>query len=138
MKTSLATLCAILVACGSAKSGDSTTPSGSSSESPVKDTRTEFEKRLDAACNALGPTLTTCAVADANDKLRAGEITQKQFDDITKPEIVHKLDDEWRKTCYQPGKFTSFQVRVLEVCKRQETECGPLEDCLDNLNKRPK
>lgn len=132
-------LVALVAACGNARSGDSTTPSGSSTEPPppMKDTRSEFEKRLDAACNALGPTLTTCAVADANEKLKSGEITQKQFDEITKPEIVHKLDDEWRKTCYQPTKFTSYQLRVLEVCKREESECGPLQDCLDNLNKRP-
>lgn len=135
MKTSL--VLAILVAsCGNPKSGDTTTPSGSNTEppTPMKDTRSEFEKRLDAACNALGPTLTTCAVSDANEKLRKGEITQKQFDEVTKPEIVHKLDDEWRKNCYQPTKLSSRQVRVLEVCKQAETECEPLLDCLKNFS----
>lgn len=134
-KTVIAIL--LLAACSS-KSGESTTPTGNvEPPAPMKDTRTEFEKRLDAACNALGPTLTTCAVSDANEKLRSGEIKQKEFDEITKPAIIEKLDQEWRETCYQPTKFTSYQVRVLEVCKQQETECGPLQDCLDNLNKKP-
>jgi hypothetical protein len=126
----------ILAACGS-KSGESTTPSGSSTEPPppMQDTRTAFEKRLDAACNALGPTLTTCAVSDANEKLRKGEIKQAEFDDLTKPAIIEKLDDEWREKCYQPTKRSSRQIRVLEVCKQAETECEPLLDCLENMNK---
>jgi hypothetical protein len=138
MKTSLLAIL-ILAACGSSTPGESTTPSGSSTDPPppMKDTRTEFEKRLDAACNALGPTLTTCAVSDANEKLRSGEIKQTEFDEITKPAIIEKLDQEWRDNCYQPAKFTSYQLRVLEVCKQAETECGPLQDCLDNLNKKP-
>lgn len=137
MKSSLLAIL-VLAACGSSPSGESTTPPGNTEPPPpMKDTRTEFEKRLDAACNALGPTLSTCAVSDANEKLRSGEIKQKEFDEITKPEIIAKLDQEWRDTCYQPAKFTSYQVRVLEVCKQAETECGPLQDCLDNLNKPP-
>ncbi|MFN0253226.1 MAG: hypothetical protein ACKV2T_40515 [Kofleriaceae bacterium] len=138
MKPSLIAIL-VLAACGSSQTpGESTTP-GSNTEppAPMKDTRSEFAKRLDAACNALGPTLTTCAVSDANEKLRKGEIKQQEFDEITKPAIIEKLDQEWRDTCYQPTKFTSYQVRVLEVCKQAETECGPLQDCLDNLNKKP-
>ncbi len=135
MKTSLVAIL-LVAACGSSKSQESTTPSGSSEPpAPMADTRTEFEKRLDAACNALGPTLTTCAVSDANEKLRAKEITQKQFDEITKPEVIAKLDDEWREKCYQPTKRSSRQIRVLEVCKQSETECAPLLDCLENMNK---
>lgn len=133
-KTVIAIL--LLAACGS-KSGESTTPTGNTEPpAPMKDTRTEFEKRLDAACNALGPTLTTCAVSDANEKLRTGEIKQKEFDELTKPAIIEKLDDEWREKCYQPTKRSSRQIRVLEVCKQQETECGPLLDCLENMSKQ--
>jgi hypothetical protein len=29
--------------------------------------------------------------------------------------------------------MSSRQVRVLEVCFKQETECGPLTECLKNL-----
>ncbi len=78
MKPSLIAIL-LLAACGNPKTGDSTTPSGSNTDPPppMKDTRSDFEKRLDAACNALGPTLTTCAVSDANEKLRSGEIKQK-------------------------------------------------------------
>lgn len=126
----------LVAACSSGKSGESTTPSGTGDPPPpMQDTRTAFEKRLDAACDALGPTLTTCAVSDANEKLRTGEITQKQFDEVTKPEIIARLDKEWREKCYQPTKRSSRQVRVLEVCKKEETECAPLLDCLENMNK---
>jgi len=133
----ITSLILLLAACGSSKTGDSTTPSGSSTEppAPLQDTRTAFEKRLDAACNALGPTLTSCAVADAHAKLVSGEIKQKEFDELTKPAITAKLDDQWREKCYQPTKRSSRQVRVLEVCKQAETECGPLLDCLENMNK---
>ena len=137
MRTTSLLAILLLAACGSSKSGESTTPSGSSTEppAPMTDTRTAFEKRLDAACNALGPTLTTCAVSDADAKLRSGEIKQKEFDELTKPEIIAKLDQEWREKCYQPTKRSSRQIRVLEVCKQAETECGPLLDCLENMNK---
>jgi hypothetical protein len=30
--------------------------------------------------------------------------------------------------------MSSRQVRVLEVCFREETECAPLEACLANLS----
>lgn len=134
MKTSLFTIL-VLAACGNPKSGDTTPTGNAEPPPPMQDTRTEFEKRLDAACNALGPTLTTCAVSDANEKLRTGEISQKEFDQLTKPEIVERLDDEWREKCYQPTKRSSRQIRVLEVCKQSETECAPLLDCLENMNK---
>lgn len=129
---------ALVTACGNPKSGDSTTPTGSATEPPppMQDTRTAFEKRLDTACDALGPTLTACAVADTDAKLASGEITKAEHDALTKPEIRAALDKDWRTKCYQPTKRSSRQIRVLEVCKQQETECGPLQDCLDNLNKQ--
>jgi hypothetical protein len=33
--------------------------------------------------------------------------------------------------------MSSRQVRVLEVCDREESQCGPLLSCLDHLNEKP-
>jgi hypothetical protein len=98
----------------------------------VKDTRTPIERRRDAACEKLGPKLAQCAVEDSREKLAAGQITQQQFADATKPDVVRALAADWRKNC-RKGYMSSRQVRVLEVCFREEPECGPLEACLQNL-----
>lgn len=135
MKHSLIAL--LLVAACHNKSEDTTPAGGGSQEPPppMKDTRTEFEKRLDIACETLGPTLTACAVADTDAKFASGEITKKQHDDLTTPAMRAALDKDWREKCYQPTKRSSRQIRVLEVCNAQETECAPLLDCLDNFSK---
>jgi hypothetical protein len=132
----LVLICAI-AACGGKQQpnggggGGSEDPPG-----PVADTRTPFEKRLDAACDALGPRLTQCAVDDSKAELAAGHITQKQFDDLTNAQMRAALDKDWDTKCDRPNR-SSRQVRVLEVCFEQETECDPLLDCLENLNKQP-
>lgn len=100
----------------------------------VTDTRTPLEKRLAAACDALGPKLTQCAVDDAKAQLAAGKITQKEFDATTSADIQAGLTKDWDKRCNRPDR-SSRQVRVLEVCFKEETECGPLLDCLENLSK---
>jgi hypothetical protein len=33
--------------------------------------------------------------------------------------------------------MSSRQVRVLEVCFKEEQECGPLMSCLDHLKAQP-
>lgn len=100
----------------------------------VADTRSPLEKRLDAACKALGPKLTQCAVEDAKAQLAAGKTTQKEFDATTTPEIQAALTKDWFEKCYRPDR-SSRQVRILEVCFKEETECAPLLDCLENLSK---
>ncbi len=102
---------------------------------PVRDTRTELEQRRDTACETLGPRITDCAVADAKVALGAGQIKQKDFDEITKPEIKAKNSKDFIDKC-AGTEFSSRQVRVLEVCQSQETECEPMLSCLDNLNKQ--
>jgi hypothetical protein len=134
MKTLL--LVVALAACGSksstpianAGSGDSE-PAG-----PVTDTRTELEKRRDAACQSLGPRITTCAVEDAKQQLAAGTVKQKDFDASTAPDVQRKNTEEFVKAC-EKAQYSSRQVRVLEVCQREESQCEPLLACLDNLNK---
>ena len=98
----------------------------------VRDTRPEIERRRDDACAKLGPRLAQCAVEDSRARLAEGKITQKQFAADTKPELVRALAEDWRKKC-RKGYMSSRQVRVLEVCFREETACAPLEACLENL-----
>jgi hypothetical protein len=138
MKNLAFALTILAAACGNkqptpvanAGSGGSTTDVG-----PMKDTRTEIERRRDAACETLGPRMTACAVADAKRDLAAGKIKQDQFDKDTAPEIQKKNTEEFFEKCHG-SQFSSRQVRVLEVCQQQETECEPLLACLDNLNRQ--
>jgi len=123
------------VACGG-KPAPKTAADGSGSGDPpvgvAKDTRTEIDRRRDAACGQLGPKLAQCAVEDSRAKLAAGELTRSQFEEATKPELVRALAEDWRKKCHQ-GYMSSRQVRVLEVCFREESACAPLGACLQNL-----
>lgn len=126
-----------IAACG----GKQTTGGGAGTGSdelpgPVADTRTPFEKRLDAACDALGPRLTQCAVDDSQAELAAKRISQAQFDELTSPQMRAALDKDWETKCNKADR-SSRQVRVLEVCHAEETECEPLLDCLENLNQQP-
>jgi hypothetical protein len=124
----------VLAACGGAPATGGV--ANSAPEPVVRDTRSPIEKRRDAACEAIGPKLTECAVDDARAKLAAGRITQQQFDGDTKPEIQRGLTAEWLKKC--KVEMSSRQVRVLEVCHREETACAPLQDCLQNLQPQTK
>lgn len=99
---------------------------------PVADPRTPIEKRRDAACDRLGPKLTTCAVEDAKANLAAGKIDQAQFDGDTAPGIQQKNTEKFETVCKRTA-YSSRQVRVLEVCFREETQCAPLLDCLGYL-----
>ena len=135
----LASLLGVL-ACGSSPK-PATTPdpdpalgSGSAAPGPVHDTRTPLVQRRDAACQALGPRITKCAVAESKTAAQNGEITQKQLADITAPEILAKHTQVFIEKC--EGPMSSRQVRVLEVCNHEESECGPLLACLENLHKQ--
>jgi len=127
-----AALCLALAACGGKQQPQPASGSAEAPAGPVKDTRPELERRRDAACGQLGPKLAQCAVEDSRLMLASGKITQKQYDEATKPDVVRALAEDWRKKCRQ-GYMSSRQVRVLEVCHREERECGPLEACLTNL-----
>ncbi len=132
--------CLVLILAIAGCGGKQTTSSGTGSGSdelpgPVEDTRTPFQKRLDVACDALGPRLTQCAVDDSQAELTAGRITKKQFDELTNPQMRAALDKDWETKCNKADR-SSRQVRVLEVCHAEETECEPLLNCLENLNKR--
>lgn len=130
-------LVVLLAACGSKQSpGVSNSGSGAGeSPPPAKDTRTAIEKRRDAACETLGPKMTACAVEDAKRDLAAGKVKQKDFEANTSKDVQAKNTEEFVKAC-EKTPYSSRQVRVLEVCQREETQCEPLLACLDNLNKQ--
>jgi hypothetical protein len=127
-------LLVVLLACG----GNKTQPvgpgsgSGSAVVEPPKDTRTELEKRRDTACEQVGERITQCQVEDAKKDLAAGKVTQKDFDDATKPDWLKQYTAMFVKKCKIP--MSSRQVRVLEVCYKEETECAPFADCLTHLD----
>jgi hypothetical protein len=121
-----------LAACGG-KQTPATPPAGGSDEPKgvVRDTRTPLERRRDAACDQLGPKLTACAVEDAKAELAAGKVSKKQFDEDTAPAVQAKNTEEFGKKCRV--QMSSRQVRVLEICFKEETDCAPLADCLTHL-----
>ena len=128
-----AVLALALAACGGSQPQPQSPPANQEPPpAPVKDTRPELERRRDAACTQLGAKLSKCAVADSRAMLADGKITQQQFSEATKPEVVRALAADFRKKCLG-GYMSSRQVRVLEVCYREESECAPLEACLGNL-----
>ncbi|HVK73829.1 MAG TPA: hypothetical protein VM734_10930 [Kofleriaceae bacterium] len=88
--------------------------------------RTEIEVRRDAACEALGPKITACALEDARRTMSPEELAQLD------PEQVGPVHTrEFIKDCKQ-RQLSSRQVRVYEVCMREETACEPLLACLEN------
>jgi hypothetical protein len=128
----------LAVSCGSKQQPavNNTSDGAGSAAGPV-DTRTAIEKRRDATCETLGPRITTCALIDAKAAKESGQITQAQYDEITKKEILAKNTEETIDACKKPKTpYSSRQIRVLEVCQEQETECEALLACLDNLNKQ--
>jgi hypothetical protein len=118
----------VLTACA----GRPPVASDSGSASAARDTRTSIETRRDAACEALAPKITQCAVDDAQADFAAGKITKLQLDQDTQPAIQTENSAGFLRKCKAP--MSSRQVRVLEVCVREEVECGPLLSCLENLN----
>jgi hypothetical protein len=119
-------------ACGGPQRAPDRTAGAPADPAPDKQ-RTPIERRRDAACDALGPKLTACAVADARADLAAGRIDQRQFDDHAAPRRQQQLTADWLAKC-KGARYSSRQIRVLEVCFREETECGPLVACLDHLH----
>lgn len=123
-----------VIACGPKQPTTTPTNSDSDPPGPVKDTRTELERRRDTACEALGPRISACAVEDAKADLAAGKVSKEQFDKDTASGVVKKNSDEFVEDC-SGHDYSSRQVRVLEVCQKEESQCEPLLACLDNLNK---
>ncbi len=97
----------------------------------AKDTRTPIEKRRDAACEHIQPKLTGCAVADAK-----ATMSPKELAELRPEELLAKHKAKFLEEC-KGSQMSSRQVRVLEVCDREESECNPLAECLKNLEPQP-
>jgi hypothetical protein len=117
----------ILVACGGGQHPEPVKNDPDPVMPVVKDTRTELEKRRDSACEHVQPKLTQCAVADAKKTMSPAELEK-----LKPEELVAKHKQEFLKQC-KGSSMSSRQVRVLEVCDREESECDPLAECLKNL-----
>ena len=110
--------------------------SGSATKPTATDTRTAIDKRRDTACKAIAPKLTECAVEDAKADLAAGKVKKADFERDTAPEILRKHTEKFIDECSGARDMSSFQVRVLEVCFKEEQQCGPLRDCLGHMTKK--
>jgi hypothetical protein len=128
MMPSLLPVCCVAMlglGCGGGKGGGSTTPGGAGG---TGDGRTEIEVRRDAACEELGPRLTSCAIADARATMSAEELAKLDLEK-TAPAHTEEFIDECQRQ-----QLSSRQVRVYEVCLREESDCEALIACLDNVN----
>jgi hypothetical protein len=137
MKRSMLTiwkaLAATLLLALSACSGGASSPPPKQPEPPAPEAKpmTELERRQGAACEALGPKLTQCAYESAKRTLTPEEMKKEQVEE-KRPEHTAKIIDECKKQ-----QMSSRQVRVYEVCMREESECAPLLACLDNAKPQP-
>jgi len=132
----------LLLWLGAAACGGSQKPGGedirntTATPPAATDPRTALERRRDVACEQLGPRLTACAVEDAKADLAAGKISQQQLERDTAIDIQRKNTEQFETAC-KGSAYSSRQVRVLEVCPREETQCGPLLACLGHLTDAP-
>lgn len=123
-----------LIACGSKPAQQTTPPDPEPKPAgPVQDTRTQLEKRRDAACDVVAKRVTACAVEDAKADLAAGKVTKEQFDKDTASGVVAKNAEKYAESCKAHRDYSSRQVRVLEKCPEYESECGPFLKCLENV-----
>jgi hypothetical protein len=125
------------VACGG---GQPPPPQPAGGSDPAfHDTRTAIEKRRDTACEQLGQRNTACAVADARQNLAKGvdpnghAYSKDMFDRDTAAAVQAKNTEVFVDKC-KKQHLNSYQVRVYEVCMREETECDPMLACLQHVH----
>ncbi|CAN5305467.1 hypothetical protein BH11MYX1_BH11MYX1_10150 [soil metagenome] len=114
----------LMIACGG---GQHAEPAPADPVPVYKDTRSPIEKRRDLACEAIQPKLTRCALDDAK-----ATMSPKELADLKPEELLAKHKVEFLKQC-EISAMSSRQVRVLEVCDKEEAACDPLAECLKNL-----
>lgn len=108
-----------------------TSPPASGTAAPAGDGKTELQRRQEAACAAVGERTTACAVADAKAKATPEELRKLELDQ-TAPRNTEKFIAE----CVAKP-MSSRQVRVFEVCYREERECEPFFSCLEHARPQP-
>ena len=134
MRTPLLILFVVVAACGG-KSKPATTPPPDDDltivphQPDAAKPATEFERRHHAACETVGAKVSACAAEDTrNDKAHpptADELAQlDQTAAIDKREYIKKCD---------AAEMSSRQIRVMEVCSKEETACDPFLACLDHM-----
>jgi hypothetical protein len=127
-------LCLVMVlvcaACGGASQKPDPDPSphnAASTDTSDVDDRSPMQVRQEAACEQVGRRATKCAIED----------TSKQSADVRAQADVENTaainTREYVKKCVAQY-MSSRQIRVFEVCLREESECDPFFDCLDNAN----
>jgi predicted small lipoprotein YifL len=114
---------AAVAGCGSA--GPAPQPPAAATPSPPS--RSELARRQDAACEALGPRLTECAIADAK-----ASMTKTELVELDLPHTAPRHTAEFIEKC-RKQELSSRQVRVYEGCLHQETQCEALLACLDHV-----
>lgn len=132
MRALMFAMALLLAACGSkhtTSSDGDTLPddlrsNGSGDPPPV----TDLEKRKGAACEQLGPRITECAIADARATMTPEELATL---DVENTGPIHTR--EFVASC-KGQTLSSRQVRVYEVCMREETECAALTACLEHAS----
>lgn len=116
----------VLVAAGQGGCGGGGTPAPAQPVPDPQPAKTEFQRRQEAACDALGPRLTQCAYDDARRTMTPAELAKEEVE-AKRPEHTKLIVDKCRKQ-----QMSSRQLRVYEVCMREERECAPLIDCLEH------
>lgn len=121
LAASLAALVAasLTLGCG----GSAATPPAAPATPPAK---TEFQRRQEAACDELGPKLTQCAYESAKRTLTPEQM-KKQHVEEKRADHTALFVEQCRAQ-----QMSSRQLRVYEVCMREERECEPLISCLEH------
>ena len=127
----------VLAACASKSApAPQTPPPAAPPAGVVQDTRTDLEKRRDAACEIVGKRTAECAVKDSDALFAAGKIKKSEHDAAIDPRVVAKDAEVYADKCKAKRDYSSRQIRVLEKCPEYEKECAPLFECLQNLQPR--
>jgi hypothetical protein len=128
----------VLAACASKPAPAPQPPPPAPQTGPVKDTRTDLEKRRDAACEIVGKRTADCAVKDSDALFAAGKIKKAEHDAAIDPRVVAKDAEVYADKCKAKRDYSSRQIRVLEKCPEYEKECAPFFQCLQNLQPQSK
>ena len=131
----------VVVGCGGPQQPPPPPQSDGSATPPpaFHDSRTPIEQRRDAACEKLGPRMTACAVEDARKSLVSGfdpsgkAYTKAMFDSDTAEQVRAKNTSAFIDKCKQQH-LNSYQIRVYEVCMREESACDALLACLQHVH----
>jgi hypothetical protein len=118
-----AVIAVLCLACGPSKQKPDPDPDPDPAMKPPP--QTEIQRRQQAACEGVGKMATKCAVEDTKNQPAN---VQKEAD----PEHTAQFNTKDYVDKCVAQYLSSRQIRVFEVCLREETECGPFFSCLDN------